>query len=152
MNTLKSFFIGTFFILITQFSFGQNNINMDENNLAVKGYDVVNYFTQHEAVRGNSEHSATVDGATYYFTSAEHLKAFNEAPGNYLPQFGGYCAFGMAQGANAPADPQTFKIRDGQLFLFYNDFYEGNPFNTIVPWNASEAEMLSKANANWSKK
>jgi len=71
-------------------------------------------------------------------------------PSAYQPVYGGYCAFAMAmKGAKVPSDPQTFKIRDGKLYLFFNDYYEGTPFNTIVPWNGNEAEMMAKTNTNW---
>jgi len=71
-------------------------------------------------------------------------------PKKYVPQFGGYCAFAMAmKSAKVPSDPKTFKLHDGKLYLFFNDYYQGTPFNTIIPWNADEQNMLSKANANW---
>jgi len=50
-----------------------------------------------------------------------------------------------------PSDPETFKLRDGKLYLFFNDYYQGEPFNTIVPWNADEPELVRKANANWAQ-
>ena len=51
--------------------------------------------------------------------------------------------------AKAPVDPETFRIDDGKLYLFYNDYWEGKPFNTIVPWLNNESEMEKLAVTNW---
>ncbi len=131
---------------------GQKPVSTNTDKVALGGYDVVAYFNAHEATRGSNKHTAIVDGVTYYFSNAANQTAFQSNPSNYLPAYGGHCAFAMAmKGATVPADPKTFKIRDGKLYLFFNDYYEGSPFNTIVPWNGSEAEMVSKANLNWRK-
>jgi len=131
---------------------GQSKTSTNTAQLALGGYDVVAYHTAYEAVRGSNAHTATFDGATYYFSNADHLAAFKKNPAGYLPQYGGHCAFAMAmKGAKVPADPRTFKTRDGKLYLFFNDYYEGKPFNTIVPWNGKEAELVNKADANWRK-
>lgn len=45
--------------------------------------------------------------------------------------------------------PKKFKLIDGKLYLFFNDYYKGKPFNTIVPWNSAEKEMIAKADKNW---
>jgi hypothetical protein len=44
-------------------------------------------------------------------------------------------------------DPETFKIIDGKLFLFYNKFFN----NTLKSWNRNEVELKTKADANWTK-
>jgi len=126
------------------------NVNADENKLANKGYDVVNYFTSNSAQRGSMEFSTTNDGATYYFVNADNLKSFKANPSKYLPQFDGYCAFAVAKmNKKVPVDPKTFRIDDGKLYLFYNDFWEGKPFNTIVPWINNESELEKMAATNW---
>jgi len=67
-----------------------------------------------------------------------------------LPQFDGFCAFAVAKmNKKVPVNPETFRIDDGKLYLFYNDFWEGKPFNTIVPWLGHEAEMEKMAVKNW---
>jgi hypothetical protein len=40
-------------------------------------------------------------GVTYRFASAANRAAFLAEPGTYLPQYGGYCAYGMARGYKA---------------------------------------------------
>ena len=123
-----------------------------EGPVAIHGYDVVSYHKAHLAVRGSVDHAVLSGGLTYYFRSKENALAFKANPDAFKPAYGGHCAFAMAaKGAKAPADPKTFKIRGGILYLFYNDLYEGRPFNTIVPWNADEKNMIKKANINWQK-
>lgn len=121
------------------------------DNVALNGYDVVCYSQSNEARRGSSQYSAEHGGATYYFTSAENRDRFTAKPGAFLPAFGGFCAFAVAaKNAKAPSDPRTFKFYNGKLLLFFNDYYEGAPFNTIVPWNAEEERLFARANENWS--
>ena len=152
MKYFKSILVLLLLAGLAQTSYSQTPVFTNDQQVAINGYDAVAYFNQHEAVRGSNEHTATVDGATYYFSSAANAAAFKANPSAYQPAYGGYCAFAVAMKAgNVPSDPQTFKIRDGKLYLFYNDFYEGKPFNAIVPWNGKESEMISQAEANWKK-
>ncbi len=122
----------------------------NEDKVAISGYDVVSYFKAYKAERGSKKYSTVYDGVTFYFSNEENKKTFTGDPTLYLPQYGGYCAFAMAaKNAKVPSDPETFKIYDGKLYLFFNDYYEGSPFNTIIPWNGDEANMRTKADANW---
>ena len=115
---------------------------------------MVSYFKSHEAKRGSRDLMTKHDGQTWYFSSQKNLEAFKKNPEKYIPEYGGYCAFAMSKkGAKVESDPETFKIRDGELYLFYNGFNkEGEPFNTIVPWNnANERQMVRNADQNWRK-
>ena len=121
-----------------------------KENIAIGGYDLVAYFTQYKAVRGSQKFSARVHEVDYWFSSTENKSKFQADPGKYLPQYGGYCAFAMAaKNAKVPSDPRTFKLHNGKLYLFFNDYYQGNPMNTIIMWNMDEQNMTSKANMNW---
>ncbi len=123
-----------------------------KDNVAINGYDVVAYFTENKAVRGSQTFAAIHKGINYWFSSAENRTKFQAEPDKYLPQYGGWCAFAMAmKDAKVPSDPKTFKLYNGKLYLFFNDYYQGAPFNTIIPWNAAEANMKIKADANWNK-
>jgi YHS domain-containing protein len=126
------------------------NVYSNQDNIAIEGYDVVAYFADYQALRGNKSFATQHGGVTYYFTSQEHLDSFIANPDNYLPQYGGYCAFAMAKhNMKVPVDPTDFQIADGKLYLFFNDFYEGAPFNAIVPWVNNEKDMKKTADANW---
>lgn len=152
-----------FFVLLSLGLFGKSQMlqaqgkinvkgktNVNKENVTVGGYDVVAYFAQNKAVRGSQKHATTYNRVNYWFSTAENKDSFAKTPEKYLPQYGGWCAFGMAIGnGKVPSDPETFKLYNGKLYLFFNDYYKGEPVNTIVPWNADEAQMKKKADANW---
>lgn len=122
-----------------------------DQNVAIDGFDVVSYFSDNQAERGSKTFSVLHNGATYYFGNADHKAAFQKSPDKYLPQYGGYCAFAMsAKNAKVASNPGTFKLYNGKLYLFFNDYYDGTPFNTIIPWNSNEANMKKNADKNWS--
>ena len=122
----------------------------NKDNVANNGYDLVNYFATNTAARGSKDFSTIHSGTTYYFVSSENLESFKTTPSKYLPQFDGYCSFAVAKmNKKVPVDPETFRIDDGKLYLFYNDFWDGKPFNTIVPWLNNETEMEKMAVENW---
>ena len=129
----------------------QTNLTfVNEDNIALRGYDVVNFFTDKAALKGSSSHSTKHNGATYYFASEDHKALFMAKPDKYLPQYGGYCAFAMGmKNATVPSNPDTYKMIDGKLYVFFNDLYEGQKFNTIVPWNEDEDNIKQLADTNW---
>ncbi len=87
---------------------------------AINGYDPVSYFTENKAVKGDAKFTYAYQDATWYFSSKEHLKTFKSNPEKYAPQYGGYCAYGYAQGHAAPTTPSAFTVIDGRLYLNYN--------------------------------
>jgi YHS domain-containing protein len=119
-----------------------------EDGLAVQGYDVVAYFTAGKAVKGTAAHTVLHQGVKYRFASVANKEAFKKNPSRYEPQYGGWCAFAMGDyGQKVEIDPETFKILDGKLYLFYNKRLN----NTLKSWNKNEAVLKSKADANWAK-
>lgn len=119
-----------------------DEVNVDGDGLAIQGYDPVAYFNQDMAIAGSSEFTASHEGATYRFISAQNLEAFIREPGKYVPAYGGYCAFGMAQGYKAPVEPDKFTIVDGRLYLNYN----GAVQNT---WRKDIDGYIQRADATW---
>ena len=119
-----------------------------ENKVAIQGYDPVAYFKSGKAVKGSKSMAASHQGVTYYFSSEANKAAFAKNPAGYEPQYGGWCAFAMGDyGEKVEVDPETFKIVDGKLYLFYNKFFN----NTLKSWNKNEAPLKKKADANWNK-
>ena len=110
--------------------------------LAVHGYDVVAYFTEGRPTHGSAKFSTVYDDATYRFATAAHLKTFEKNPGKYLPQFGGYCAYGVSVGAKFDGDPQVWRIVNGKLYLNLNKDIQKTWFKDI-PGN------IKKAHKNW---
>lgn len=119
-----------------------------ENGLAINGYDAIAYFKQHKAIKGKKDFSVYHQGATYYFSSAENKEEFKKNPSAYEPQYGGWCAYAMgANGEKVSVDPETFKIVNNKLYLFYNSFFN----NTLKSWNKDEKNLNTKADQNWNK-
>ena len=91
-------------LFFTSAAFAGNETNVSSGltikgkALAVHGYDVVAYFTVGRPTVGNSKFSVVHNDATYRFASAAHRDAFKADPNKYLPQYGGFCAYGVAVG------------------------------------------------------
>jgi YHS domain-containing protein len=126
----------------------QKEFNLSGKHLAIEGYDPVAYFTQGKAIKGKASFVVSHDGVIYNFSSAENKSAFLAQPSKYEPQYGGWCAYAMgATGEKVSIDPETFKIVNGKLFLFYNKFFT----NTLKSWNKDERNLNTKADAAWAK-
>jgi YHS domain-containing protein len=95
-----------------------------------------------KAVRGNKAITAEHGGATYQFVSQEHRALFVADPAKYVPQYGGYCAYGASQGYNAPVEADKFTVVDGKLYLNYNGRVQGT-------WRKDTAGYITKADAYW---
>ena len=151
---MKLLFTSISFVLLAFISVAQDQINIRakhlnlKNGLAIGGYDPVAYFKQGKAVEGKKSFAVLHQGATYYFSSAENKDAFLKSPSGYEPQYGGWCAYAMgANGEKVSIDPETFKILNNKLYLFYNKFFN----NTLKSWNKDENNLKTKADQNWSK-
>jgi hypothetical protein len=105
---------------------------------------VVAYHTQSRSLRGTGFHAAQHEGVTYLFTSKENRDKFLDNPDGYLPEFGGYCAFGASVGKKIYADPTVWKIVDGKLYLNVDSKIQ-KKFEGDLRGN------LAKAYANWPK-
>lgn len=125
---------------------------IDKNKIANGGYDFVSYFTDKASVKGTKEFTQEINGVKYQFASAEHKALFKSNPEKYLPVCDGYCAWGVAEkGKRVPVNPQTFKVIDGKLYLFFNGDFNGSPFNTLPEWDKNEKNLLSQLPVNWAK-
>jgi YHS domain-containing protein len=119
-----------------------------ENKIAIQGYDPVSYFKQNKAIKGKKELVASYEGVLYQFSSSSNKEIFLKNPSSFEPQYGGWCAYAMgSSGDKVEVNPETFKIIDGKLYLFYNAFFN----NTLKSWNKEEANLKAKSDANWKK-
>lgn len=112
------------------------------SGIALDGYDPVAFFTLAKPTHGDPGISATHEGATYLFASKEHKRMFEANPGKYLPQFGGYCAYGAALNALFPVDISTWQVRDGKLYLNLNP-------TILKAFNQDFSGNVEKARKNW---
>ncbi|QGX99227.1 YHS domain-containing protein [Roseovarius faecimaris] len=111
-------------------------------SVAINGYDPVAYFTQGKPVKGNDTHKSSYNGATWHFSSAENKAAFDAAPADFAPQFGGYCAYAVSRGYTAPTDPDAWSVYDGKLYLNYS-------LRARELWSADIPGNIAKGEANW---
>ena len=89
-----------------------------EKRVMLKGHDPVAYFTEGRPVKGSPQFAHDFDGDRYYFASAANRDKFAADPDRYAPQFGGYCATGIAFGKKAESDPTQWAIVEGKLYVF----------------------------------
>ncbi len=120
--------------------------NVDKGKLAIDGYDPVSYFTQDKPVEGKGNIVANHRGVTFRFASESNREIFLKDPQMYVPEYGGWCAYAMGvNGDKVKIDPETYKIIDDKLYLFYN--FWGN--NTLEDWNEDEQNLKKKADEFW---
>lgn len=117
-------------------------LNVDAKGVALKGFDPVAYFLAGAPTRGLPTHSATWQGATYHFSNAANREAFVAKPDAYAPQYGGYCAMGVAGGAKFDIDPTAWRVENGRLYL------NKDP-RTQKVWLRNVPGNIVKANSKW---
>ena len=113
-----------------------------KNGLALEGYDPVSYHTQGKPIKGDAALTSIYQGATFHFSSAENKAAFDAAPQTYAAAYGGFCAYGVAQGYKVNGDPKVWKIVDGTLYLNFNQGVQRR-------WEKDIPGHISEATTNW---
>lgn len=139
-----------FTFALTFSSFAQDNManNIDNSNIALQGYSPVSYADLGLAQRGTKEFKSEHAGINYYLTSKEQKTSFDSNPSKYLPQYGGFCAFGIYAGAKFRVDPNKFISKNGMYYLFLNNV----ELDAKQLWlNEDESALVSAANTNWQK-
>jgi YHS domain-containing protein len=150
MKTLVSFLLISLFLNTAsgQNAYREKNFNVDKSTLAIEGYDPVAYFISKKGIEGKKDISLINEGITYHFSTVQNRELFKANPSKYEPQFGGWCSYAMGEnGDKVAADPETFKIVNGKLYLFYNKFFN----NTLKDWDKNENVLKQKAEQNWAK-
>ncbi len=111
-------------------------------NGAIDGYDPVSYFADGAAERGSPDITAEWNDAIWRFTSTAHRDAFAEKPEKYAPQYGGYCALGMAHGGDVPTNPEAWTIWEDKLYL--------NMINEVsITWRYNPDKLIERADVKW---
>lgn len=128
-------------VLMTMSISAQNNL---KDGVAIQGYDPVAYFVEGKAVLGLKEIKTQYDNATYYFATDVNKEEFVKNPDKFVPQYGGYCAYGLSKGYKAPIDPKAFTIVEDKLYLNYS-------LDVKAEWMKQREERILKANENWEK-
>jgi hypothetical protein len=86
--------------------------------IALRGYDPVAYFTIGKPTLGSAEFEYLWDEHVYRFSRAEHRDLFKADPVRYAPQFANFCAMALARGEIVEADPGSWLISEGKLYVF----------------------------------
>lgn len=121
-----------------------SGLTLQGSGLAAHGHDVVAYFTEGQPTIGRAEFSTAYRNATYRFATEEHRQAFQKDPERYVPQYGGYCAYGVSVGAKFDGDPRIWRIVDGRLYLNLNEDIQST-------WEKDIPGNIKKADQSWSK-
>jgi YHS domain-containing protein len=140
----KKLLVSLAFAVTTIASLAQaEQINTNDANIAIEGYDPVAYFTEARAVEGLPDFQTAWQGVTWQFSSMEHQAMFEGSPEKYAPRYGGFCAGSMsAKGVKAKVDPNMWKIIDGNLFLGADQ--------RIDTFFEEDAEVkIERADENW---
>ena len=111
---------------------------------AIRGTDPVAYFSQGKPVAGKPDFTYEWKGATWYFSSAANRDRFKENPERWAPQYGGYCAYGVAQGYAVKIEVDQWSVVDGKLYLNYSRSVQRT-------WKQDIPGYIREANKNWPK-
>jgi len=115
---------------------------VDGHGVALRANDVVALATGLGIVPGRARYTHVHDGVAYYFASREAMEEFVADPDQYLPQFGGFCAFGVAKGKKLDGSPRFADVVDGKLYLFLNA-------EVFRLYEQDKAGTLATAAENW---
>jgi len=139
---MKRILISVVLSVIIVVTYGQRSEVFAPDGKAIKGYDPVAFFKASKAVPGADSLAYEYKGAKWLFSSRENLNLFKASPDQYAPQFGGYCAYGTAEGHKAPTQTDTWTIVDGKLYFNYNQKVKSL-------WVKDQPALIQKANVNW---
>ena len=143
ISAMKSPLSILFLLILTASCLSAKNlVDVDPRGIGIKGCDPVAYFTDQAAVKGDPAIRSTNGGVIYLFSTSSHKESFDDQPSKYVPQFGGFCAYGVSRGVVIPIDPSAFQIIDGHLYLQYSK-------GVMQKFNQDQAGSLAKATKNW---
>lgn len=129
-------------VFFTHAALAQKPPVFSDRDGAIRGHDPVAYFAQGGPAKGSKQFSHQWGGATWYFASAGNRDKFAAKPESYGPQYGGYCAYGVAQGSAPEIDPSAWSIVEGKLYLNYSHSIRER-------WKKDIPGYIRKADANW---
>jgi len=120
-----------------------NVMSVDE--VALDGYDPVAYFESSKAIKVGLENSYSHLGLQWYFQNSENRASFEADPQAYIPQFGGFCAYELADENLVLSNPEFWYIHNKKLYLFSdedakNEWFEN--ISLILPQAQSQWDLL----------
>ena len=147
---MKSFLVWLLFMSSSVFAGGIANLN--KQGVILDGFDVVSYFKGSTPVKGLPNLQLKHNDAIYLFASEENKQEFQKDPKKYEPQFGGWCAYAVADSkSKVDIDPKSFVIQDGRLLLFYKGIW-GNTREKWLHTDGKDSKIfLKEADQNWTE-
>ncbi|GJM10352.1 MAG: hypothetical protein DHS20C11_26280 [Lysobacteraceae bacterium] len=129
-------------------------VRKNNNDVAIDGYSPVSYFQRGKPEQGSADFSSEFQGATYWLTDAEQLVLFEASPEKYIPAHGGWCSLMLSgSGRLSAANPNSFKIVDNRLLLFWAGDFNGQQISGLANWESKgpDQKTLKKADKQWQK-
>ena len=148
INTLiaAAAFAATTAIAPTAYAVDEYNVSTGTTlsglGVALRGDDAVALATGLEVAEGQARFTHEHDGVAYYFASRKTMARFAANPEAYMPQYGGFCAFGVAIGKKLDASPRFADIVNGKLYLFLNAV-------AFAKYKEDKAGTLKEAERRW---
>lgn len=126
-----------------------SQFNLGKNALALEGFDPVTYFAAGggKPRKGELKFELVHDGVRYRFVNQANQAAFSAAPAKFEPAYGGWCAYAMADKEKVEVDVESFVVRAGRLFLFYQGFFN----DTRAKWSKKPADYTVLADVKWAE-
>lgn len=140
---LSAAIAGFLTLMVAAGAWAEGAVNVSERaRAAIEGVDPVAYFAEGRPVKGDRAFEHVWMGATWRFVSQANRDAFAADPARFAPQYGGYCAWAVANGYTASIDPEAWRIVDGKLYLNYSKGVQAK-------WVKDIPGNIRKADANW---
>ncbi len=132
---------------------------VNPEGLGIDGYSPVSYFEHGRAELGSADFEHEYAGIKYRMASQAQLEQFQKNPSAYLPAHGGWCSLMLSgSGRMTPANPESFKVVDGKLLLFWDGLFKGQAVNGLKNWQSKtdldpkkESKRLKAADKTWHK-
>ncbi|MBV9674574.1 MAG: hypothetical protein JO076_17355 [Verrucomicrobia bacterium] len=120
-----------------------SKLNIDSQGVILKGYDPVAYYKQGKPVKGDPGIESVYEGATYRFASSSDKADFDRDPARYAPQYGAFCAYGIANGVLFdPEGPGSFTLYRGKLYVCGNQ-------GALKSFKNNIESNIAKGDLNW---
>lgn len=114
----------------------------ERDGAAIGGYDPVAYFAENKPVKGSAAYTYRYRDSVFRFASAANRDTFAADPERYAPQYGGFCAYGVAHGYKVKIEPEAFTLVDGKLYLNYD-------LRVQADWRRDIPGYIRKADRKW---
>ena len=100
------------------------SFNLLGESVGLVGYDPVSFFLEGGGKPAEGLISISIEhqGVTYRFAERGAQGGVPEEPRQYLPAFGGWCTWAVAElGKRVDVDPESYVVKNGRLLVFYRD-------------------------------